>query len=721
MGGGAELQNLMFSRKRHIDQEEEYKNVEIHFKGDFDMQQSVVSGFLKTIIEDLHDSLCRAEILCFSESVYWSCCPSSCTHSPIICITIQCTPGSEHIDNLSSALIQEVLHICDTFSTEFEILNKQIKIICSESCDGIVVEWAAMQDWRVRTEDMQKLEAGLWRSFGYGLNIEWVDYWVKCGGPRPGSLERVAIRSYFIFRFPMQSNKFSFRIKHEKDIFSERQSRIFSLCIKRLQSIWNFHVTKADVAECIKNLDHMQFILKRGSVIASFRALSPLLADILMTVLKSQPQQMPTVIMASVSTYTGDEKSKSSITLLSLGTRLLHIIYNFVPADVWHVHATGSRQLYRILHSLIPSLNVISNEYNRFKFKSEKFQSDGGNQNISLDNLKGMVTISWNTLLEFLSKKKKEISINFLSVLDLTSCKICSAGAKILAARLSCPNICKLQLLDNYIGSDGIEFIARSSLINTQLAWLGLGGNIIGSTGLKFLCDKLSICTKLEGLDLSDNALNDDGVTSAHLLSRALVGLSSVSSLHLQWNSLGDHQTALILETLKNQITTLTDLDLRNNDLSADVGYTMITFLNLLSSGPKSKISRVNQLPIRAMRLGLTSRFISILTLSYRRLGPAEACILSEFLINGLHCSTLFLRGNVLRSEGAEIIAKGVFASLHLQLLDVGCNKIGRDGLLALKASAGHQKLILMDGNIHESVTVSTLLLLILISMTLGA
>jgi hypothetical protein len=760
-------------KKRRLDVRE-LQSVQIVYEGVLETHRVAVAYYLQTVLTDLKLSLERFKSALFPEEIIWSGYASLPTQNTVICITVKCNPCSNpaYIEELSSWLKKEVVHLLKTSVTSqaYEIFEEQIQVLCSGSCRGIVLEWSAMPGRRVQIDTIKHLEEELWKSFcNLSKNSSlrsWVWYWKHCArlgsehvhgfeGPGhdqyQGSVSRDCIRSYFVFKFPEVSKRCSFLIHAPYYIQDDeylQQYNFIEQCIQRFEQMCGWVPDHETIVECLHDLKHVKFLLDEGSIIVVFKALSLFLAEMIkqrLIMVVKPVQNIPEwlksgqreITRASNMVYTTDaSQSTYSVTLLSLGPDLIQSIYRSVHSELWYLHAGVSKQLCKILSCLRLSLHVLCNRVENDEMFSESISSE---MNEAADQQipqcikhpyfsRGKCSISWSMLLSFMYSDKYSLSMHFISELDLTSCKIGVPGAKIIAKHICSDNLCRFQLLDNNIGKEGMHIIASSHLLSAHMSWLGLGSNNLCFEGMNLLCSRLSECPGLLGLDLSDNTLFDNTSRNmgAQLLGSTLVHLSSMCMLQLQGNQLYDEGAKLLLQTWQNRAR-LTHLDLRNNNLSPGFGSSLMKLLDdeihmiklLEFSSKDTKLACLNQLPICFMRSSLQSNSISILNLSYARLGPAEACVLCDFLKNGLQCIGLFLRGNALRSDGAKIMAEGLFASNYLRLMDVGSNMIGSSGLSALKASSGDQKMVLMDNNIHEPVDMSCQVALILLYLYL--
>merc|ERR1719189_2023275 len=72
----------------------------------------------------------------------------------------------------------------------------------------------------------------------------------------------------------------------------------------------------------------------------------------------------------------------------------------------------------------------------------------------------------------------------------------------------------KVDLSNNVIGDEGMQFLSRAFNVNTVVKTLNLNGNKIGDKGAEYCSDSLKQNSSLTSLDLSDNDIKIKGAQS---------------------------------------------------------------------------------------------------------------------------------------------------------------------------------------------------------------
>ena len=190
--------------------------------------------------------------------------------------------------------------------------------------------------------------------------------------------------------------------------------------------------------------------------------------------------------------------------------------------------------------------------------------------------------------------------------------------------------------------------------VNTSLTSLHLMDNSIGDEGASSLSEALIVNTSLSSLALCLNTIGAEGASS---LSEALRVNTSLTSLDLSVNSIGDEGASSLSEALRVN-TFLTSLDLRANSIG-DEGASSL-----------SEALRVN-----------TS--LTCLDLRANSIGDEGASSLSEALRVNTSLTFLYLSKNSIGVEGASSLSEALRVNTSLTL-DLGSNSIGAAGASSL-------------------------------------
>ncbi|CAF1382236.1 unnamed protein product [Adineta steineri] len=122
-----------------------------------------------------------------------------------------------------------------------------------------------------------------------------------------------------------------------------------------------------------------------------------------------------------------------------------------------------------------------------------------------------------------------------------------------------------LNLRENNISDEGIQYLADSLQDNTTLIEIFLGSNLIGPRGAQYLANALRSNAALIVLDLWDNQIASEGI---HHLANALQNNTTITELYVGRNEIKDEGAIHMANLLRNN-TTLIILDLCDNAIRA--------------------------------------------------------------------------------------------------------------------------------------------------------
>lgn len=196
----------------------------------------------------------------------------------------------------------------------------------------------------------------------------------------------------------------------------------------------------------------------------------------------------------------------------------------------------------------------------------------------------------------------------------------------------ACPSLRSLSLPGNRIDGELVKAILAGLVKNNTLTHLDLSHNKIGDDGAAALAVILSKKdVALKTIDLSDNCIRGDGAKS---LGRALGSNTSVESMSLRLNRIGDSDGASFFELLQ----------------------------------PNASIGKLD--------------------MSNNQLGPESAKSIAEFLKGQTTIVTLTLAGNSLKEEGGKMLVDGISACNSLRFVDVRSCGISDHDVLAIEKLA---------------------------------
>ncbi|KAG0375797.1 hypothetical protein BGX24_008647 [Mortierella sp. AD032] len=217
------------------------------------------------------------------------------------------------------------------------------------------------------------------------------------------------------------------------------------------------------------------------------------------------------------------------------------------------------------------------------------------------------------------------------------------------------------------------------------------------------LAEALKTNSTLTTLDLKHNSIGDNG---AKTLAEALKTNSTLTTLYLQGNSIGDSGAQALAEALKSN-STLNTLDLQGN---------LIWFKGLLSfSEALEANSTLTTLDLRGNKIGdngakalaealETNSTLTTLDLQNKSIGDDGVQALSEALKTNSTLTTLDLASNLIGTEGAKALAKALKINSTLTTLNLQYNSIGSDGAKALAEALKNNSALTILDLCHNSI-----------------
>ena len=225
----------------------------------------------------------------------------------------------------------------------------------------------------------------------------------------------------------------------------------------------------------------------------------------------------------------------------------------------------------------------------------------------------------------------------------------------------------------------GTSKLAEALKTNTSITTLNLHGNQIGDEGIFKLTEALKPNTTITTLHLSGNQIGDEGASK---LAEALKTNTTITTLWLSSNRIGDKGASNLAEALKINAS-ITTLDLSDSQMG-DEGVsrlaealkinTAVTTLNLSTNGIGDE--GASELA-EALKTNTT---LTTLGLSYNQIGKEGADRLSETLDTNTMITTLDLSGNQIWDEGASKLAEALKTNTTITTLYLSYNEIGDRG-----------------------------------------
>ena len=233
------------------------------------------------------------------------------------------------------------------------------------------------------------------------------------------------------------------------------------------------------------------------------------------------------------------------------------------------------------------------------------------------------------------------------------------------------------------INAAGAAAISIALTGNSSLITLNLSDNSIGDAGASSLSQALKENSCLNTLNLNGNRIGDAG---ASFLSQALTANCSLNTLNLSRNLLGGAgASSLSLALTANSSLTILDLS-RNliDGAGASSLFQALTANSSLTSLDLTYNSIGNDGASSLSQALAGNSSLTSLDLSYNSISEADASSLSRVLTANSSLTTLKLIGNSIGDTGASSLSRALTANSALTTLKLSGNSIGDAGASSL-------------------------------------
>lgn len=258
------------------------------------------------------------------------------------------------------------------------------------------------------------------------------------------------------------------------------------------------------------------------------------------------------------------------------------------------------------------------------------------------------------------------LSTNYtLETLVLDTNAIRDEGAAALAqAMAKGTGIKALILSSNGIGDSGAQALAEMLKTNISIEELELNGNDIDYDGIGAIAEALAVNKTLKILGLSGNYV---GPAAAAVLATAIQRNSSLQEISIKGSLLGDEGAQVLADALRRREGVKTvAVDFGNNDISKE-GAEAIA--ELIKASPDLK-------EINLYGNNIQSAGTIAIAKAFQGMTKDEG--------SALALEVLDLGGNDIGPEGVKVLAEALKHAPKLKTLELGNNPIGADGVKAL-------------------------------------
>ena len=245
--------------------------------------------------------------------------------------------------------------------------------------------------------------------------------------------------------------------------------------------------------------------------------------------------------------------------------------------------------------------------------------------------------------------------------------------------------------------SSGAAALSKVLSANSSVTSLDLSWNIIGDSGATFLSQALATNSSLNSLNLNSNGIGDSGAT---FLSQALATNSSLTSLDLSWNSIDDSGATSLSRALTVN-SSLTSLGLSNDSIGPSGATSLSQALATNSSLTSldlcgNRIGASGATSLSQALAGNTS--LTSLNLIHNDIGASGATSLFQALATNSSLTSLNLRLNRICPSGATSLFQGLATNSSLTSLNLSVNLLSGFGATSLsQALATNSSLTSLD------------------------
>eukprot|EP01046_Picozoa_sp_COSAG06_P004546 COSAG06_NODE_190_length_20715_cov_51.823244_21_plen_397_part_00 len=269
-----------------------------------------------------------------------------------------------------------------------------------------------------------------------------------------------------------------------------------------------------------------------------------------------------------------------------------------------------------------------------------------------------------------------------VTALNVSDNRVRSAGGVELARALaSCPVLTQLSIAGNELGCDAGAALAAALAQSAALSEVDLRACALGAKASEALATALTCSQTLVRLNLGGNAVGDGG---AVLLAASLRQNSALAVLNLRSNSIGPEGGEALADALQQANTTLIDLNLGANAVTAvDLQRVEGSLARNRRPGPAALAKELAQ---QAAASGGAA------DLKKRALGDDGVAVLCEALRSQAcgSVTTLDLRRNEITAASAQVLEETVAMCSRLTFLGLQDNPIAGSsaGLRVVGATA---------------------------------
>ena len=262
-----------------------------------------------------------------------------------------------------------------------------------------------------------------------------------------------------------------------------------------------------------------------------------------------------------------------------------------------------------------------------------------------------------------------------------------------------------LNFRGNIVTEEAVDDIITILLSNQEIEHVYLGDNFLQS-GVPKIAMTMKKCSSLKTLDFDNNIV--PGIASNEVAS--VISNSSLESLYFRYNT---DLSGVVIATALNEVSTLTFIDLSDNNITGVVADQLATAF-LRNTSLEDLRFRNNSFKVQEMKIFMQSlcnlSSLKSLNFSGNQLTEEIAEIFSSVITNNPAMKELYLGNNNLQAGIFEIaMALKRSPALCLKILDLGNNSVPErihEDLADFIRNSKLEKLYLSNNNLNSSLKV---------------
>jgi len=280
-----------------------------------------------------------------------------------------------------------------------------------------------------------------------------------------------------------------------------------------------------------------------------------------------------------------------------------------------------------------------------------------------------------------------------------------------------------INLSSSSIRDENAKIIANAIKKSSSITSIGLDNNDFGVTGIQVLAEAIIESSTLKSISLATNP--DMGVEGSIVIANLLMQSKTLTEIDLTHNRINDDVSILIADAIKQNVN-LNSIKFGNNNISmpgviafADT-INKSSSLKLIDFGGCTKIGFAGtKLILEAIKNNQLSKLFSLNLSGCFAGSDAEKKLtllrlIKECVLMSSSLTHIYINGNLIKHDGAKIIASAIEQSNNLALIDISNNLIGLKGSTlianAIAKSTSMTSINLSSNKIFETEAITSII-----------